>query len=62
MHVQHEVPEPQRQRRLPWIIPPVAVPARRHARLLHGPALRGQKGDHRAEAGHRVDTGGDWPD
>lgn len=59
VHVQQEVPEPQRQRRLPWIIPPVAVPARGHTRLLHGPPLRGPEGDHRAEARLCVDTGGD---
>lgn len=61
LHVQQEVQEPERQRGLPGIIPAVAVSARCHARLLLGPAVRGQKGNYPPEAGYNVDICGHRP-
>lgn len=63
--VQQEVPgESEHQPRLPGSVPAVAVPARRHARLLPGPALRGQEGNYAPETGLCGDTsreGAGWP-
>lgn len=61
VHVQQEVQESQRQRSLPGIIPPVAVPARCHPRLLSGPPVRSQERTHPPQAGLHVDTCGEWP-
>lgn len=54
MHVQQEVPESEQQRRLPGIIPAVALSPRCHSCVLFGFEVRGEKGNYPPQAGLHV--------